>query len=152
MRFASLALLVVLAGCLPSADTGDGGSDNDASANVTDMITVDLTNVDYAGYLNCAALDKAEAKCLATNATCVEQLRMMATPAAIEKDTALQQCFHQYCPLNGICMPDSNGMYTPACLQCVNNTLQATGSACTPASAPECTLCYNQGQACLMDM
>jgi len=142
-------LLLACAGCLDGTAPTD-----DMSASEVDMagmVTPDLQRADLFGLLNCAALDKAEAMCNANNATCVSQLRKMATPSAIQKDEALQQCFHAQCPLNGVCMPDSSGNYSAACVQCVQNTVKADKSACTPTGAPECTQCYNQAQICLAD-
>jgi hypothetical protein len=138
-----------LTGCLPSAATDD----EDGSASIVDggFDPGDLAGADLAGFLNCAALDKAEAECDPLNSTCYMELRLMATPGAIQKDQALQQCFHAQCPLNAVCMPDGNGKYTVACLTCVANTLKASPTDCTPPSTKECTKCYNQGQTCLND-
>jgi hypothetical protein len=147
MRYVLAAILALAGGCLP-----DAADDNDGSAAVMDLGSQsDLEGADLYGFLNCAALDKAEAQCKADNATCVSELRKMATPSAVTKDEALQQCFHMYCPLSGVCTPDGSGNYTTACQTCVANTLKSSPSDCSPASAPECTKCYNQGQACLND-
>jgi hypothetical protein len=151
MRIVLCLLLTCAAGCLDSAmpDTDMGLTDQDMAVEELP----DLKNADLTGLLNCAALNAAENMCKATNATCVMELRKMATPQTIQKDEMLQQCFHMYCPLNGICMPNGNGDYTANCVQCVQNTLQASATACTPAGGimGECTKCYNQGQACIND-
>lgn len=146
-----LGLILLCGGCLDG-----GGSDLDMGMTDVDMSIgelPDLAKADLTGLLNCAALDKAESMCKATNATCVMELRKMATPSAVAKDEALQQCFHMYCPLGTgmVCEPNGNGDYTPACIQCVNNTLKASQPDCTPTTATECAKCYNQGQACIND-
>jgi hypothetical protein len=149
MRILCGLLLLACAGCLDAATTDDMGlSGMDEGVDVG---LPDLEKADLFGLLNCSALDKAEQMCKATNQTCVDQLRTMATPSAVQLDTQLQQCFHTACPLNGVCMPDGNGDYTAPCMQCVNNTLQSNSSACTPAGGMGCTACYNQAQACLAD-
>lgn len=146
-----LCLLLSCAGCLDSAmpDVDMGLTDQDMAVEELP----DLKNADLTGLLNCAALNAAENMCKATNATCVMELRKMATFSAIQKDEALQQCFHTNCPLStgSVCEPNSSGDYTPACIQCVQNTLKASATDCTPPSANECTKCYNQGQACIHD-
>jgi hypothetical protein len=144
-----VCLLLVCSGCL------DGGAPDDMSMILEDLsgggTMPDLEKADLTGLLNCAALDKAEAMCNANNATCVSELRKMATPTAVVKDEALQQCFHTNCPLNGVCTPDPGGNYSQACKDCVNNTLQSSGTSCTPPNGMGCQKCYNDGQVCLND-
>lgn len=154
MRLLALALgSVLVAGCLD----GPAGSD-DASA-VVDMSSendVDGSGGgDLAGVYHCAQLNACEQLC--KNLMCVAACRQMATASAVTKDVALQNCFNQFCPQQSdmaspICAQDpTTGARSAACTTCINNTLQATTTACSPTTAPECRMCYNPAQDCQND-
>jgi hypothetical protein len=150
LSFASLALLtIVVSGCLNGDYNADAGVMMPADMTAK---TYDLTGDDLAGAYNCAQLNACERAC--ATPVCVYMCRNMATPQAIDKDSALQNCFTQYCP-NGagqVC-DGSSGMRSNACNVCITNTYIPTGQSCSPTQNPsECSQCVDQANACTADM
>jgi hypothetical protein len=137
-----------LAGCL-SADSSPDGSAGvpDLAAHVYDLAGVDLT-----GLYNCAALNACESKC--KTKACVYTCRNMATPVAVDKQIALQNCFTQFCPTGPgqVCEPDGSGNYSATCMKCIANTKIPDGMTCTQTqSTSECSMCVAQANACAND-
>ena len=150
MRLATIALLALFgAGCL------DGESGADASAAVDMRLPADFSGVDFLGVYNCSQLNACEQLC--KNLMCVAACRQMGSPSAVTKEVALQKCFNQLCPqasdmASPICAADPvTGARSAACMTCINNTLKAATTDCTPVTAPECKMCFNQAQDCNAD-
>lgn len=150
MRLAILGALL-LSGCL------DATGVLDASA-VVDLTppSADLYGEDFSGAYHCAELNQCESGCDPHNLLCLTVCRNLATPSALTKDQAVQQCFNQSCPQANdlgaaICALDANGKRSAACTTCLANTQQANPSGCMPASAPECHACYTQAMNCQHD-
>ena len=149
MKLAALAFVTLLAGCLDDC----GGAD--ASATVDMGAAVDFAGVDFLGVYNCSQLNACEQLC--KNLMCVAACRQMASPSAVTKDVALQKCFNQFCPqasdmASPICAADPvSGVRSAACTTCINNTLKAATTDCSPVTAPECKMCFNPAQECNAD-
>jgi hypothetical protein len=148
MRLFLVAFLISSAGCL------DGGVVTDASAAVDMAEPRDLEGVDLQGLLNCLQLNACTRAC--KNQMCVAACRDRGTPSAVAKEYILQQCFNMYCPQVAppaapICEPDTNMMYTAACLTCITNTQKAATTECSSPTAPECTKCFNAATDCKND-
>jgi hypothetical protein len=151
MRVLPLVASLLFAGCL----NGDFNS-QDASVPTPDFGTprmYDLSGVDLYGAYNCSGLNQCERAC--TTKACVFMCRNMASPAAVDKEIALQSCFTQYCPNDAgkVCAPDASGMLTMACMTCLTNTYLPAGQDCSPTQLPsECHQCLPQANACTADM
>ena len=148
LRFLLPFLLV--AGCL----NGDYNGQDQGVTVPPDMSTriYDLAGLDLTGLTNCSGLNACERKC--NTKACVYMCRNMATPTAVALETALDNCFLQYCPsgMGQVCAPDSMGMLSMACTACINNTYLPSNAACSPTQNPsECQMCLQQANACTAD-
>ncbi len=150
MRALLLASSILLIGCL------NGSYNADAAAAPPDFainLVFDLTGVDLYGAYTCSQLNACEVKC--TTKACVYMCRNMATPTAVQKELALQNCFAQYCPTGSgqVCAPDAMGMLSTACMTCINNTYLPANASCSPTQNPsECHMCLQEANACTADM
>lgn len=150
MRALVFFSILALAGCL----NGEYNT-NDAAAPTPDMAQpkiYDLAGLDLYGAYNCTALNACEKAC--TTKVCIYMCRNKATPSAVDKEIALQNCFAMFCPngMGQVCAPDANGAVSSACNTCINNTYIPNNQSCSPSQLPsECHQCVAQASACTSD-